>query len=806
MKRYTVHKVNQLSMNLLVSYLSILAIPLLAIIIIYFTASDLLISLQKEKMYAALNSTALDVSRSMVEAGNLGIYVSNSIELKALCGRIENDRDYYDMYAYIRTLSDYSMFNEAIDGVYIFFDEGDYLVKNMVVVPADDRGYSTVGRLGDLSFDELMGQLRDQYFNGQILQEMSAVEASGDWKAADGEKGETEAHREKGEMEADGEGDQVESSGSMTVGQAGLQIRGNKLVLLQSFPYNGYENPKGTLAVAINDNVIEQHLRTNLIKNEGITLMIYDGPGNPVIQKAILGTGNRIDLEELSLEQLLNEKNSEITMGGGRYIVSRAKDPIYPFYYVSMVPKNAVLAQIGYIKYVIVALCVCSILTGLSVCIGLWRKRRNVVLAFSRYHDEFGQADNGGKMIKSFWEGVPYLLDNAANLQTTLKLQKNFMRTAVVRRLLYGEYETEEELDSDLLSADVVLKGNGYYAVLVALREASFQEEARYWNELRLCVKQYMEEKICIPNYYCELDTRRAAVIFPVNSGDSLQILRSALNDFMESLMEEMHLEVYIGIGRYVTQRLEIATSYDDAREVADYLVFHDIRTVMEKSELPRQTDSFFFPMETEVHLVRVIRQGNLEELEDIFRVLNFENFTYRKLSTTMVGHLLDLVRGTAVRALREEEQADEAVIERLYRAETLTGLWDVLKEALPGVGSVRSRKESQSAELLKEEVKKYIAAHYGEPEFTLCQLAEAVGMSENKLYKQFKGLFGMSFSEYLENVRINKACELLKAQIPVKDVAVQTGYGSDFSFRRAFKRVMGLAPSYYAEGLGEKK
>ena len=84
-------------------------------------------------------------------------------------------------------------------------------------------------------------------------------------------------------------------------------------------------------------------------------------------------------------------------------------------------------------------------LAGLAVCIGLWRKRRDVVLSFSRYQDEFGTAQGNGKPVRSFWEGIPYLLDSAVNLQTTLKLQKNFMRTAVVRKLLFGEYTSGAE-------------------------------------------------------------------------------------------------------------------------------------------------------------------------------------------------------------------------------------------------------------------------------------------------------------------------------------------------------------------------
>lgn len=51
MRRPVRYRVNQLSMNLLISYLSILIAPLLAIVIIYFTATSLLLSVQKEKMF-----------------------------------------------------------------------------------------------------------------------------------------------------------------------------------------------------------------------------------------------------------------------------------------------------------------------------------------------------------------------------------------------------------------------------------------------------------------------------------------------------------------------------------------------------------------------------------------------------------------------------------------------------------------------------------------------------------------------------------------------------------------------------------
>ena len=57
----------------------------------------------------------------------------------------------------------------------------------------------------------------------------------------------------------------------------------------------------------------------------------------------------------------------------------------------------------------------------------------------------------------------------------------------------------------------------------------------------------------------------------------------------------------------------------------------------------------------------------------------------------------------------------------------------------------------------------------------------------------------GTSFHVYLENVRIDAACALLQNQEhTVKRVAEQVGYTSDVSFRRAFKRVLGISPTAF--------
>ena len=68
--------------------------------------------------------------------------------------------------------------------------------------------------------------------------------------------------------------------------------------------------------------------------------------------------------------------------------------------------------------------------------------------------------------------------------------------------------------------------------------------------------------------------------------------------------------------------------------------------------------------------------------------------------------------------------------------------------------------------------------------------------LSEGYLSGVFKEQAGVNFGDFLEQVRINKACELLlDKSLTVNQVSEMVGYNSVQSFRRAFKRVRGMSP-----------
>jgi len=83
------------------------------------------------------------------------------------------------------------------------------------------------------------------------------------------------------------------------------------------------------------------------------------------------------------------------------------------------------------------------------------------------------------------------------------------------------------------------------------------------------------------------------------------------------------------------------------------------------------------------------------------------------------------------------------------------------------------------------------------EPAPTISQLARMVSISESKLKKDFKLLYGLPVYEYFQKVRMQAARDrLLSGGHSVKEVAMELGYSNLSNFTIAFKKEFGLLPS----------
>jgi len=91
-----------------------------------------------------------------------------------------------------------------------------------------------------------------------------------------------------------------------------------------------------------------------------------------------------------------------------------------------------------------------------------------------------------------------------------------------------------------------------------------------------------------------------------------------------------------------------------------------------------------------------------------------------------------------------------------------------------------------------------YIADRYAE-ELSLNEVSHAVNMSAFYFCKTFKKATGMTFTDYLARVRVEKVKNLLlNPHKRVSEAAYEAGFQSLSQFNRVFRRIAGEAPTAY--------
>jgi AraC-like DNA-binding protein len=95
----------------------------------------------------------------------------------------------------------------------------------------------------------------------------------------------------------------------------------------------------------------------------------------------------------------------------------------------------------------------------------------------------------------------------------------------------------------------------------------------------------------------------------------------------------------------------------------------------------------------------------------------------------------------------------------------------------------------------------KYIESNYSSP--TLCNedIASQCHISEVYLRKLFTEKYGMSPKQFIIDIRINKAKQLLgEGHMKISAIAEQCGFSSPYHFCRTFKSHTGYTPSEYLQ------
>ena len=175
-------------------------------------------------------------------------------------------------------------------------------------------------------------------------------------------------------------------------------------------------------------------------------------------------------------------------------------------------------------------------------------------------------------------------------------------------------------------------------------------------------------------------------------------------------------------------------------------------------------------------------------EILDSERVLTIAQSRYR---ATYLLNILSMAQNT-----QREDMFDLTVqISRIRAMVSRRAMRELVLDACEALARSFSEVKEDALILF---IRRYVEEHYAENIY-LKTIAEETGLSYAYVSHYFSEHQGIGFADYLNSVRVEKACEMLAdLRIPLNEIAERVGFGSMNTFGRNMKKFTGMTPDAY--------
>ncbi len=578
-----------------------------------------------------------------------------------------------------------------------------------------------------------------------------------------------------------------------------------------TIPFSSNRSVLGSIHVLIDESRVQDLMKT------------YSGPGQ-LFSYIMDNEGNIVSLfSSHGYEDIVLPLALPVTDLGGYFMTSIGDEKAFVSYlpasdgewfYVTANSLDAVLKDVYDLRTLsLIILSITLICATLLSLLFSYRTSSPLVQTLATLFPQ-GTPPTGRTTLSSLQvlqNSVTKLVGERFALEDEMSRYRPVIQMAFLSRLLDGELSDPAIVEESFHSMGIDgLADYHYSVVLVNFDDYAMFSSIRMKEEIhamKLIVAEYIE-RTNDDNHFFNVELGEAIMAFiGVYPLSHVSEDHEEITELFKKIAREIntHIPVRVSfiLGEFCSQPENLYRSYESAR-----YVLHNIKLkgkessgVYRFSEYQHFDESFEFPLAMEIRLSHLIGEGKFNEARELFMGFVNEYIHPRELSNELLYTVFYSIKGMLMRLNRELFSSDREQYESLnvqivnmssFNADAILSIIQLICLL------ITSRKELAKTHL-KQSILDYLQAHYQEQDFYLPSLAQHFNMTETYLSLLFKEEVGESFTSYLEGVRLEEACKLLKkVSISIDEISSTVGYSSSHSFRRAFKRKFYVTPGEY--------
>jgi two-component system, response regulator YesN len=399
-------------------------------------------------------------------------------------------------------------------------------------------------------------------------------------------------------------------------------------------------------------------------------------------------------------------------------------------------------------------------------------------------------------------------LDQEARERDSLKQLKEqaedsivLLREKFLLRLVMGGVSTAEAIEQgQRLGLNVVSK---YYMVLLIKIELFNNENTYDYREYQMVEELVLNLAGNNPNVlYTKREMQELVLIL---KGDSLEQIQQE-GAFLVNLIQQegrskTNCQLIVEMGQPQQRLGDIHRSLNEAmvkaKNIAEYSRIKKSIGSLEQAEVLKVEHNA---------LSDYLKFGNLQDIDNFF-ALYLQPINEIAVRSELVKNygLMDIVLTVSqfvgdLGGKVEQIAPDFNSIERLIQdAKTVDQMNIELKNLIARALNFRDRQTNHQRTILIQEAKTFIENNFSDPDLHMNGVAAKFNLSSSHFSTVFSQEVGETFRDYLNNLRIDRARELLRTtNIKCSEIAYQCGYNDSHYFSTVFKKKTGFSPQQY--------
>jgi len=384
--------------------------------------------------------------------------------------------------------------------------------------------------------------------------------------------------------------------------------------------------------------------------------------------------------------------------------------------------------------------------------------------------------------------------EDLKKLQEQVEENRAILRERLLFKLAVGALSPSEAIEKgQMLGLDLIAR---YYLVVILKIELSDRTEQYDYDEyqqVQRLITGLIEKNPDI--FVVRRDWGDLVLIIKGSTPEYFEEERDLLLEEIRQVVSKTRYQLVVGVGASKNRVADINQSFVEA--------LADIRSSTEGNDINQNVDRAELLKVDKSAVENYLYSGAKNEFDEFFNSY-LQPLGETALKSNLIKNYIFVDFVLAVANLVNELGGEvDKVIPELNSIElilsNITTTEQLREQAQKILFNALAYRDSQPAgqyRNLIREAKDYLEHHYTNPELSLNEVASHVNLSASHFSVVFSQEAGQTFKEYLTEIRINKAKELLRmTALRSADIGFQVGYNDPHYFSSVFKKHTGLSP-----------